>query len=213
VNEKPRVYIYSLETGRQEIVGDFPGMTFAPRFSPNGNSIIMSLETGGNSEVYSMDLRSRVVRRLTNHPAIHTSPSYSPDGKRIVFTSDRSGRPKLYVMDADGGNVVRISNKAGSYSTPVWSPRGDWIAFTKQEGGTFSIGVMQPNGDGERILASGFLVEGPSWSPNGRVIVYLKQEQGGSPQLYSIDITGRNERRIQTPGAASDPAWSPLLKD
>lgn len=213
VNEKPRVYIYNLDSGRREIVGDFPGMTFAPRFSPDGNRIVMSLETGGNSEIYSMDLRTRVVRRLTNHQAIDTSPSYSPDGKRIVFNSDRSGRPKLYVMDAAGGNVTRISNKPGSYSTPVWSPRGDWIAFTKQEGGRFSIGVMQPDGSGERILASGFLAEGPTWSPNGRVIMFLKQARGGSPQLYSIDLTGRNERRIQTPGAASDPAWSPLLKD
>ncbi len=213
VNEKPRVYIYNLETGRREIVGDFPGMTFAPRFSPDGNQIVMSLITGGNSEIYSMDLRSRVVRRLTNHQAIDTSPSFSPDGQRIVFNSDRSGRPKLYVMNADGSNVVPISNKPGTYSTPVWSPRGDWIAFTKKEGGTFSIGVMQPNGEGERILTSGYLAEGPTWSPNGRVIMFLKQPRGGSPQLYSIDLTGRNERRIQTPGAASDPAWSPLLKD
>ena len=31
---QPRVYIFDIETGQQEIVGEFPGMTFAPRFSP-----------------------------------------------------------------------------------------------------------------------------------------------------------------------------------
>ena len=32
----------------QEVVGDFPGMTFAPRFSPDGKKIIMSLAKDGN---------------------------------------------------------------------------------------------------------------------------------------------------------------------
>jgi TolB protein len=35
---QPRVYIMNLETGRRELVGDFPGMTFAPRFSPVSRS-------------------------------------------------------------------------------------------------------------------------------------------------------------------------------
>jgi len=32
----PRVYLLDIETGMQEVVGNFPGMTFAPRFSPDG---------------------------------------------------------------------------------------------------------------------------------------------------------------------------------
>jgi TolB protein len=116
-------------------------------------------------------------------------------------------------MNADGSDVVRISNKAGRYATPVWSPRDDYIAFTKIEGGTFSIGIMRPDGEGERILAQGFLAEGPTWAPNGRYLMYFKQDRGAPLGLYSIDITGRTERRIETPTEASDPAWSPLLRD
>jgi TolB protein len=209
----PRVYILSIDSGRREVVGDFPGMTFAPRFSNDGNKIALSLETDGNSEIYSMDLRTRQVTRLTNNPAIDTSPSYSPDGRKIAFNSDRGGAQKIYVMNADGSDVVRISNKPGRYATPVWSPRDDYIAFTKIEGGTFSIGIMRPDGEGERILAQGFLAEGPTWAPNGRYLMYFKQDRGAPLGLYTIDITGRNERRIETPTEASDPAWSPLLRD
>ena len=209
----PRVYILSIDSGRREVVGDFPGMTFAPRFSNDGNKIVLSLETDGNSEIYSMDLRTRQVTRLTNNPAIDTSPSYSPDGRKIAFNSDRGGAQKIYVMNADGSDVVRISNKAGRYATPVWSPRDDYIAFTKIEGGQFSIGIMRPDGEGERILAQGFLAEGPTWAPNGRYLMYFKQERGAPLGLYTIDITGRSERRIETPTEASDPAWSPLLRD
>ncbi|WP_370318566.1 Tol-Pal system beta propeller repeat protein TolB [Oricola sp.] len=210
---EPKVYLLQLETGQRELVGDFPGMTFSPRFSPDGQQVVMSLEQGGNANIYSMDLRTRRTTRLTNSNAIDTSPSFSPDGSRVVFESDRGGRQQLYVMGAGGGEPQRISFGNGSYSTPVWSPRGDLIAFTKQSGGQFSIGVMRPDGSGERILTTGFHNEGPTWAPNGRVLMFFRQAAGaGGPQLYSIDLTGRNERQIPTPEFASDPAWSPLLE-
>jgi len=212
----PRVYIFNIDSGRQELLGDFPGMTFAPRFSPDGNGVVMSMAKDGNSEIYSMDLRNRKVRRLTKHSAIDTSPHYSPDGRRIVFNSDRGGSQQIYVMDADGGRVKRISFGRGRYATPVWSPRGDLIAFTKMTGGKFYIGVMDVDGKGERLLAEGFLVESPTWSPNGRVIMFFREtpvsKKGGIvSKLYSIDLTGFNERELVTPMDASDPAWSPLI--
>jgi TolB protein len=211
---QPRVYLLQIETGQRELVGNFPGMTFAPRFSPDGQKVIMSLlRDDGNSNIFAMDLRSRATTRLTNSNAIDTSPSYSPDGTKIVFTSDRGGQPQIYVMNADGSGQSRVSFGGGSYSTPVWSPRGDLIAFTKQSGGEFQIGVMRTDGSGERILSSGFQQEGPTWAPNGRYLMYFKEGSGsGGPRLYSIDLTGRNEQQIPTANFASDPAWSPLLE-
>ncbi len=211
---QPQVYLLQIETGQRELVGNFPGMTFAPRFSPDGQKVIMSLlREDGNSNIFTMDLRSRTTTRLTNSNSIDTSPSYSPDGSQIVFTSDRGGHAQIYVMGADGSNPHRISFGDGTYSTPVWSPRGDLIAFTKQSGNDFSIGVMRTDGTGERILSTGFLQEGPTWAPNGRVLMFFREDAGAAgPQLYSIDLTGRNEQQIPTPNFASDPAWSPLLE-
>jgi len=217
INNRPRVYLYNIDTGQQETIGDFPGMTYAPRFSPDGNRVIMSMAQDGNSELYTMDLRNRRTERLTTHPAIDTSPSFSPDGRQIVFNSDRSGTQQLYVMAAAGGEPRRISFGTGRFATPVWSPRGDLIAFTKITEGEFFIGVMRPDGSGERLLTKGFLVEAPTWAPNGRVLMYFKQSpsnergQGGGSRLYSIDLTGYNEREIATPADGSDPAWSALL--
>lgn len=212
----PKVYIFDMETGKQELIGNFPGMTFAPRFSPDGKSVIMSMALNGNSDVYLMNLTTKKKQRLTNHPAIDTSPSFSPDGKQITFNSDRSGTPQIYVMNADGSDVKRISFGNGKYATPVWSPRGDYIAFTKIYEGNFYIGIMFPDGSGERQLASGYLVEAPTWAPNGRVLMFFRQDppENGKPgktKLYTIDITGYNERIVDTPTDASDPAWSPLL--
>jgi TolB protein len=215
-NNKPRVYLYNINTGRQELLGDFPGMTFSPRFSPDGNKVIMSMAKNGNSDIYVMDLRSRRSIRLTNHLAIDTAPSFSPDGKFITFESDRGGSQQLYVMKSDGTQARRITFGKGRYATPVWSPRGDMIAFTRLYKGKFYIGVIRPDGSGERLITSGFHVEGPTWSPNGRVLAYFKEEPSGAggkqrrARMFTIDLTGYNERRIATPGGASDPAWSPL---
>ncbi len=215
----PRVYLLDIETGTQEVVGDFPGMTFAPRFSPDGKKIIMSFAKDGNSEIYTMDLENRIVEKITNHPSIDTSPSFSPDGKFICFNSDRSGYQQIYVMKSDGSNVKRISFGKGLYGTPVWSPRGDLIAFTKLHKGKFYIGVMRTDGSGERLLTENFYQEAPSWSPNGRVLIFYRETktddkgEGFSAKLWSIDLTGYNERMVKTPTDASDPSWSSLLSN
>jgi TolB protein len=165
----------------------------------------------GNSDIFVMDLRTRRTRRLTDDASIDTSPSFSPDSSEIVFNSDRGGSPQIYKMNSDGGGVQRISFGKGRYNTPVWSPRGDLIAFTRSDQGRFYIGVMKKDGSGERLLAEGFLVEGPTWAPNGRVLAFFRQDPNGRTRIYSIDLTGYNEREIITPLDASDPAWSPLI--
>ena len=214
---EPRVYIFNLETGQQELLGSFPGMTFAPRFSPSGDKIIMSLAERGVTDIHVMNLNSQEVTRLTNSTSIDTSPSFSPNGKKIIFNSDRGGSQQIYIMKSDGSNVKRISFGKGRYATPVWAPKGNLIAFTKMLKNKFYIGVMNPDGKGERLLAEGYLVEGPTWAPNGRVLMYFKQDapvdnnKSSNVNLYKIDITGFRETRVLTPSDGSDPAWSPLL--
>jgi TolB protein len=72
---------------------------------------------------------------------------------------------------------------------------------------------MRTDGSGERLLTSGFHDEGPTWAPNGRVLMFTREASNNrGSQIMSVDVTGRNERRVLTPGSASDPAWSPLIQ-
>ncbi|MCE3230954.1 MAG: tolB [Alphaproteobacteria bacterium] len=217
VNKTAHVYVINVHTRKKRLVGHFKGMTFAPRFSPDGRFLLLSLAREGTTALYKMDMVSGAVTQLTEHRCIDTSPSYSPDGTQIVFTSDRSDpnecKEKIYVMDSNGGNVHRISFGDGKYSQPVWSPRGDLIAFTKQLEGRFYIGVMNVDGTNERLIADGYLVEAPTWAPNGRVILFTKESGGkrGNTRLYAVDLTGRNIRSLKTPRDSSDGSWSQLL--
>lgn len=210
-NDRPSIYVYDLGSGRPRRVVQNANLTFAPRFSPDGRWILFSMAVGGNTDIYRVSSQGGTPQRLTNSPGIDTGGSYSPDGSRIVFESDRSGGQQIYTMNADGSNQQRISFGGGRYATPVWSSRGDLIAFTKLAG-NFRIGVMSPSGGGEKLLTDSWSDEGPSWSPNGRVITFYRSGRGasGAAQLWMVDLTGVNERRIPTPLGGSDPAWGPL---
>ena len=219
-NNRPRVYLFDLGSGRQTLLGDFSGMTFSPRFAPDGGGVVMAVANGGGSDIIMTGLGGGGARKLTDSGAIDVSPCFSPDGSQIAFASDRGGDQQIYVMGAGGGGAKRISFGSGRYATPVWSPRGDLIAFTRYGGdeSDFAIGVMHPDGSGERILSTGWLVEGPTFAPNGRVLMFWRETRGQgargvgfTSRLVSVDITGFNERVATTPTDASDPAWSPLL--
>ncbi len=188
-------------------------MTYAPRFSKNGQSVVLAIIVRGSSAIYRYDMADNRLVQLTRHNKIDTSPCFSPDGSKIVFTSDRDGKEAVFVMNTDGSDQHKISQGNGKYSQPNWSPRGDLITFSKQIGGKFYIGVMKPDGSGERLIAQGFLVEAPTWASNGRYIIYTAQNGYGQPsQIVFSDLTGRYHRLIQTPGDASAPAWSPTYK-
>jgi TolB protein len=209
-----RVYLHDLQAGTQRLVGSFGEQTIGPRFSPDGNSLLMSVSRNGGSALVRMSAEGGGITELTDYSSINVSPSYSPDGSQIVFNSDRDGNQQLFVMGADGSGAKRISYGDGQYAEPCWSPRGDLIAYTTWGSGGFSIGVMAPDGSGERTLSQGFLVGGATFCPNGRVIMFYRQTpsaNGHDSRLVTIGIDGFNERLTDTPTDASDPSWSPLI--
>ena len=210
---EPRIHVLDVGSVQSRMLPTTDGvMSFAPRFSPDGSQLLYSMTRGSNTDIYAMDINSGQTRQLTTAPSIETGASFSPDGSKIVFESDRSGSQQLYVMPVGGGEPTRISFGQGRYGTPVWSPRGDLIAFTKQNAGRFHIGVMRTDGSEERLLTASFLDEGPTWAPNGRVLMFARETQGatGASSLYTVDVSGRNLKRVRTPDGASDPSWGPL---
>jgi TolB protein len=211
---RPQIFAMDLKNLRTKKVGGFRGTTFAASINPRDqNLILISAISDGNSDIYEIDINSNSARRLTKSPSIDTTASYSPDGKLIAFSSDRESGQQIYLMDESGSSVKRISSGGGSYSKPVWSPDGKLIAFTKIKGNQFFIGVMTPNGKGEKLLTSAYLVEGAKWSPNGRYLIYSKKKglygQDSVPRLYVIDIITGFEFEVPTPQGegATDPDW------
>ncbi len=210
-NGQPRIYIYDLAADSQRLLFQSRNPLFAPRWSPDGKWVLYSMAIGGNTDIYKIAASgSGNPVRLTDSPGIDIGGSFSPDGKRIVFESDRSGSQQVYVMNIDGTGQNRISFFGGRAATPEWSPRGDQIAFTHIVG-NFRIAVMTPTGGELRYLTDSWQDEAPSWAPNGRIVQFFRTQRGsGRGSLWQVDLTGRNERKLKTPGDGSDPAWGPI---
>lgn len=212
---RPQIFSLDVKSFKTKKVGNFNGATFAPAaHTKDQNLLLMSATIDGNTDIYEMNILTNSAKRLTKTPAIDTTPSYSPDGKLIAFASDRDSSQQLYIMDSRGDSVRKISFEGGSYAKPIWSPDGNLIAFTKIKSNRFYVGVMSPSNKGEKILTSGYLVEGAKWSPNGRYLIYSKKTsqfgRGSVPRLFICDIVTGFEFEVPTPvgEGATDPDWA-----
>jgi len=65
-DDDPRVFLLDIASGQRQVLGDFPGMSFAPRFSPDGRKVVMSQQDGGNANIFVLDIGSRLSFNLTD---------------------------------------------------------------------------------------------------------------------------------------------------
>ncbi|MCP9465074.1 MAG: Tol-Pal system beta propeller repeat protein TolB [Nitrospira sp.] len=203
--------IIELATGKRSTLVSQGGLNITPALSPDGNFLAFASSHEGNSELYRMDTRTKVVQRLTVHAAGDLSPTWSPSGRELAFVSDRSGGPQIFLMSADGTNVRRLTFEGDYNAAPAWSPRGNWIAYIcrtpKKE---YKLCLITPDGQKRVQLTTGPGVDdSPSWSPDGRHLVFSSTMDGKS-HIYMINVDGKDLERITHSGTYnSAPAWSP----
>jgi len=206
----PQLYRVNLDNDEISSVGKYPGIMAAPSVSPDGNKIACVLSKDGNSEIYVLGLDGQVIKRLTRHWSIDTSPTWSPDGRSIAFSSDRSGAPQIYIMDADGLNVRRLTYQGRYNDSPIWSGRGDRLTFvTRTKSGRFDLASIDTSGADYRVLTELGHNENPHFSPDGKHVVFSSTRLGPR-EIFTMDITGRNQRRLTRYAGCSNPVWGPL---
>ena len=206
----PQLFRVSVRTSEIERVTAFAGIAAAPAISPDGNKIACTLSKDGNSEIYVLDLQGNIIKRLTRHRAIESSPTWSPDGRMIAFSSDRTGAPQIYVMDSDGLNVRRLTFVGGYNDSPIWSERGDRITFvSRTKYGRFDLASIDTSGVDYRVMTEVGHNENPHFSPDGKHVVFSSSRLSEG-DIYTMDLSGRNQRRITRNGTCSNPTWGPI---
>ena len=158
-----------------------------------------------DGEIYIIDDNGKNLRRLTDHPARDKLPVWLPDGRHILFSSDRDKDPHIYIIDLAGKNIKQVIDENGR---PAISPDGQWIV---QTGG--SLLLVSIDGLNRREIhwgrPQGF-TNMAAWSPDGKRIAFTIRIPGVMNDIYVIDITGDNFRRLTDhPGQDLYPAWSP----
>ncbi len=215
INNRQAIFTISLTTGQRKIVANFPGTNSAPAFSPDGNSMAMSLsgsDTTDASDLYIMNLKTHQLLRYTDFGS-NTSPNWSPDGKTLVFNSDRGGSPQIYSLDLASKTTTRLSYTGVNNYDPVYTPDGkNLIIMTQQSaGGPIQLASLNLASNSINIITSGQLDKSPSVAPNGDMIVYANYDSAHGI-LAETTLDGTVQIKLPaTDGTVQSPAWSPLL--
>src|SRR5690606_9711974 len=213
------VYVQTLRTGTRERVSIRAGHNGAPVFSPDCRRHALELShVEGNFDVYTLDLGTQVLRRLTDHPAIDSEPAWSPDGETIYFMSDRSGAPQIYRLpsNADTRATPQRVTYDGNYNArPRVSPDGNYLAVVHrgdQSQGNFRIASVDLTRNGliQVLSRRGQLDESPSYAPNGAVLIYATRDRGRGV-LATVTSDGRIQQQIESGvGDVREPVWGPF---
>ena len=181
----------------------------APRLSPDGTRVAFSSTVGDNTDIYVLDIASRMISRVTDALEKDSSPSWSPNGQQIAFESFRDGNLEIYVINADGSNPTRLTNDPAGDSNPVWSPVSNDIVFVSNRFGNSDLFLLSPSGTVSTLTTSPNPDNTPAWSPDGRFIAFASF----SGELSNICLIGRDglhQTCITTRAAEySAPIWSP----
>ncbi len=211
-DRNPRVFLLDLGSGKRQSIGEFPGMTFSPRFSPDGGSVVDEHADGKRCQ--HLPPRAQLRRNAAADRWLrHRHLPFLFAGRLQHCFRERPRRAA-----ADLCHVGRWRRREAHllWRRLLFDPRlvaeGRSHRLHAAGGRKFEIGVMRPDGSGEKTLVSGFHNEGPTWAPNGRYLMYFS-ERGGGPKIYMTDIFGRVNVQIPTPNFASDPSWSNLLSE
>ncbi len=211
-NRLSGIYIQRVRTGERRLVSQRLGVNQAPAFSPDGTRLALTLSgSGGNLDIWLLDLSTQQLTRLTDDPAVDTEPAWSPDGKSIYFTSDRAGGPQIYRLEiANPKRVQRVSFGSGYVARPRVSPDGSKLAYVTREGGNYRIAVQDLASGTVTVLSHGSLDESPSFAPNGATIIYAGRD-GTIGTLQTVSVDGQVSQRLtSSQGELREPAWEPF---
>lgn len=212
--DNPNLWRIAVKTGKRELISNHKGLNTSATAHPTKDKIALRLSKDGTSEIYTMDIKTKKLKRMTTNFSIDTAPSYSPDGKEIAFVSNRSGNPHIYRLFTDNPSRVERLTSQGKYNQdPDYSPDGQYIAFTgRDEKYMFDVFLFDTETRSIlRVTQNQGKNETPSFSPDGRLLVF-SSDRTGKEDLYISNKDGDVQLRIYKGKYRSImPSWSPEI--
>ena len=174
-----------------------------PYWWDRGRSLLFtSSRDGGLLEVYSLDVASGAVTRLTSDPS-----SSDPSGHRdlVAFWSNRDGDADIYLLDPATGFLLQLTNDPGSDFDPDLSPDGKYVVFTRNRTGDVSLWMVEVATGVTTQLTTGPGEIWPAFSPSGRQVAFVRDGD-----VWILDLrSGTEVPVVSSPASDRNPAWSP----
>jgi TolB protein len=208
-------------TGIKQLMS-VPGADFDPTWSSDGKQIAFTSLRDGNKQIYTLDLDSLAVTRLTKVDANveNSEPAWSPDGTKIAYLVRRVGTYQVWVMTSTGQDNVQLAHSGQDLwdYLPTWSSDGKVIVFSERRtSGNPRPWLMsvQYADDGSVAKLNYFPtpIEDVEFSPDGLWIAFEGMDVEGNRDVYMMTITGGMRTRLTNDLELDfDPAWRPRPK-
>lgn len=191
-----------------------PGLCGSAVISPDGNRIAFDFDNGPNRDIWTAEIATGHVQRVTFDREVDHAPIWSPDGSRIAFDSHRSGLGDPYVKAVAGASSEsRLLPWNNSTTVTDWSNNDAFIAFTSWDPANNSdiwILPLQARGKPFPYLQTKSNENRAKFSPDSRWIAYASNESGRE-EVYVQAFDGASPASggkvlISTAGG-SQPSW------
>ena len=206
------IYRVGIAGGKAERVTSGPAFDYAPRYSPDGRTIVFCSDRGGDMNLWLMNADGTGPRALTEEKdAVFSSPSWTPDGLYVLARKEdtsKAGIPpvEIFMFHRDGGSGIKIipKDKIDTSAGPIASPDGRYIYLTGRKA-DFSYTPNMSNGlwhvyrfdrkTGELVQLTTAPDGGlrPTLSPDGKTLIYARRSDART-WLYLRDLRSGAER-------------------
>jgi TolB protein len=206
-----RIAIMDYDGANVQYLTDSRSLVLAPRFAPDGQTLLFTSYESGSPRLYTLDLATVSRRPLSDHlnGTMSFAPRFSPDGDRIVFSLEQGGNTDIYLMDVATGMQTQLTEAPSIETAPSFSPDGTQIVFESDRSGSQQIYIMPATGGEARRISQGEGRYGtPVWSPRGDLIAFTNQ-QSGRFHIGVMRTDGSEERLLTSSFLDEGPTWAP----
>ncbi len=212
-NRRTHVWIVAVAGGEPRLLTPGRFDEHSITFSPDDRHIAFASNRSDDpdnnytDDLWTLDVATEQVQRLTHSSGTVFQPSWSPDGRQIAFlatvraVNTKDSPPedrRLYVMDRAGGTPRNLTGaldrRVGGFT---WHPRGRAIYFSAGDRGRSPLfRVTLASGEIDRMLDGEHRVGGYSVDAHARVMAFTKTSVTEPGELWLADADGRNPRRV-----------------
>ena len=185
--------------------------------SPDSKMVLYTLNDINNKYIGVFDTKTKSNKLLITYPAYNGRPEWAPNSKSFSFISNRDGNNELYVYHFSAGKSIRLTNSDKSEKYTSWMPDSKKLVYTyhysderdNERNDIFLIDIDTQKM--KQITSDNKFYQEIDVSPDGKTIVF-HGKRDGQDHLYTIDISGANEKQItQSEAYFGEPEWIPAL--
>jgi len=186
-----------------------------PAFSPDGRRVVFTSDRSGSLDLWSLELATGAVRRLTFDAADDWDPHWSPDGKFLLWSSNRTGHFEVWIAEPDGTGARKVTSDGVDAENPTMSADGTWVVYSSGNAAAPGIWKIRPDGrDATLLLAGSFTM--PELAPKTGWVAAVRAASSGDG-MASVRVVrledGATVAELSVPGTRSNVGRSRWMPD